>query len=338
MSDQLALFDVLLTLGGVRLNKKLNGSKQLADAVSWFMRVYIIISYSYLLYQRSHKRLSFNSVQKDAYLATSFIHMILFAVRRRRLKRLLSQICCSETSKRVHGYSWSCIVFAVLITILQMTATILRHPFSDNPMLFIALVFIAILGTFYSFLILYPLYYVLVLRIMKYYEYNKLTQCMTDIANEDELLKQIDSMIIVRQEFESLFNIVPFAVSANLFTLVPLAAINMANTRLRIFSLIFSNFLVLSMILLMVHQINRLQSSSGRLCNQLLRLLQMSNKKSASTMGQLAIMQALYDLKNSKFTGLRLFAIDDSFLLTLASSLITFSVLTCQLVTSFNLN
>ena len=183
-------------------------------------------------------------------------------------------------------------------------------------------------------LITYPLFYILFIRILTDFEQRSLTSCAYSLKNEEWLLQHIDLMLQARQQFESLFNIVPLTLFSSLFTTIPVTVMNANQIResiavgdkMFVLTNIFSNVMIAGMILLLVHQVHRLQTSTHSLCKQLLRSWIRVNSHLSATLGQTAVPLAIQQLLDSQFTGAQLFVVDQSIILSLLSAVITFSV------------
>ena len=91
------------------------------------------------------------------------------------------------------------------------------------------------------------------------------------------------------------------------------------------------NIVAVALMLLLVYTVCSVTTSTSGQALQLKQQIQKINRHKQATVGQAALMEAIDAYIRCELTGWRLFSINRTLLLSSLSSIITFSVLICQL-------
>ena len=280
----------------------------------------------------------------------SFFLMILFACRRGQLFRFLHVITHAETSASVRRSSIVSVIVLSCMFLLQETVILVQFAESASSWSFgIKSALIAAPAQANNYLVIYPLYYILMIRILSEHEV-KLLQQASDVIQDDggcskRSLTYASSLlyqcIAARHTFERLFNIIPFSVFGVLFFMIPSSIADVSITRraqqmksLADFQVMMYgtfHFAVLLLIVTLIHSVCRTKQQTQAAAQQLIHTITQANLTHSLTAGQQSLINDANAYRDMPFTGLFLFNVDTSLVLTFASSLITFTVLLCQL-------
>ena len=353
--NPLGIYDVILTITGNRLNDKLLGSRVLALVVQWLMRVSVTASTVYLAknWLLASSTISMARLIDQSFVSCCFLHMLLFAWRRQRIRCFLQRISDLESEKSIRRISIvSCLIVVVSLSFqVTTTAVIVAQTFGDAT----AGIRMALLGTplnINNFFIIYPLYYLLVIKILTLFQVKRLSlirrsmmQALADDSGNtiQRLSWQMQECVAAMQSFEQLFNVIPFTGCAFLFIMVPgsVAQVREGTKAKKQFMADFQavigaifHVVVITLILTIVRAACQAKQATSAAVKQVLQAIDQVSRDKAMTGDQRSLVRELSDFRDMPFTGLFLFTIDGSLVLSFLSSLISFSVLLCQLTAS----
>ena len=340
MAAPLGPFGLVLTLSGVSLSSKTCGCRFMTLAVNWFLRIYFWLASLFIVIISTINldRFSLTTATLNIFFLTSLIIMIMFARRRRRIRRLIQTISSSDHSLTFKKMSACGLAIAVLAFSLNLTSGV--HSVSSSRdawhTLFMTIVFVPVYLN--NSIVNCTGYYVLVLRLVFEYEQRMLSTVNTRKISYKSLIQKLDQIMLVRQEFEQLFNEIPFVVIAALFALVPAAVVNFmgssevhfGSTSTRIASFAVADAANIFATMLIVNSVCAWKSQARSTVDHVKRRIREEFAEKLTTVCHSALMEAMSDHLEFNLTGWSLFAIDRSLLLSVLSSVITFSVLICQ--------
>ena len=271
---------------------------------------------------------------------TSLTMLILFACRRQRIKQLLSLI--SSVGSRESKSFILCLLFASIASHLSLLCLLFSGQviLSGDIVKSIRIFLLTLPTNLANFALTYPPYYILVVHLLAQFEQRTLARLTTDVSSNRKALYQLELMIHVRELFDELFNIVPFALFSTLFSTVPSAAVLMMGTptrrdgKIMMTVYLFGNLVIVLWLLMMMKQVCSMKSKTSRMAHAFVQAMRMQGARKPAMMMQEAVIEAASQLANHNLTGCYLFAINRSLLLSFVSAIITFSVLFCQLAAS----
>ena len=343
--DHVGPFRVVLLMAGISLASKVCGSRRLCFTINCIIRISIIASSLWFILENMLTCQHF-SLTYIAVYSYSIIHLFLMSLctwRRRRIKLLVNKICSEKPSdssvKKISTFGLLAAIYAFTVNIVSVSWKAFKT-YSDSWSIAVSIA-APIPLYFTAFIIDFTFFYVIVLTMMREREQKTLTDMLKDRKKVTIMICQLDDMMHDRQEFEELFNEIPFMTIAHLFAEVPTAVINITGARVsegEKFN--FAAFLMANVVNVVanawiVSNVTRLQLQSHVLLTNIRRkLLQEQADRIDSLTDMLALNESLQSHLQFRFTGWGFFSINRSLLLDVLSPLITFSVLICQIFAS----
>ena len=270
--------------------------------------------------------------------------LLYFAFKRSRVKQLVKRLIRTarpETLKRIRliGCCSFCCFCLVIVTQETLACFAVQTVFRDHWATLRAA--IQMLPTqMHQFSIAYPTLYIVVLRLVADADVAQLETMMHRCSSTRarKLLTERFKTVALWQEFEQLFNIVPFMVMAILYHTIPgfiVGLIRDAQMKATHFPFLLAAYtifhvVILTHVLLLVFSVTRAQNAVSQASERLIRQLQ---QQSCSSIEEASARHSLeQELRHPQsLTGWHMFTIDPSLLLSFAASVISFSVLLIQL-------
>ena len=302
MAANIPIFDVLLTVTGIRLNSRLSGSRGLANRVSWMIRLVITASSIQAVVRLSMHLLIFPKafhlkiLQKISFHVIGLLMTYRFAFRRKQITRLMRLICCKETRSFVQTYSRFALTFTIGMIIFMTTADLLGSMSRTHDLM------TSLSGCLFNlpawannYVVVNPFYYILVLRILSRFERRLFSEMMQDASNHRQAIRSLQLMLHARQEFDAVFNVVPFSLFAALFVTIPPAVLyltyllNNASSQADMIKLgvcLVANSVIVTGILAIVRQVCRMQTEAAGMARRFIHSMRAASGSMPATMAQ----------------------------------------------------
>lgn len=337
----------MLTLGGNRFNIKLFGFRKLGQISNWIIRLSVTISTVIMIVFVSFVTISLRQV--DAFTLSTMTTvtlgqgaMVLFAVKRSRIKRLLRIVSNDEvTLRKLRRDSLFALLYILFYAMYLFISGYLNMEGIEivTSIFPILLMYLPLIINQYS--IIYPLLYLVTFELLAAHELSHLQQFRLLIISNTNVMRIIllrRTINNLKAEFECLLNIVPSILLGIMFVTIPCGILiiksdNSAKLSQWIDHVLF-HIPALFLIYQMVQTITRCKEKITGTISELILLLQEKIAKGErSHRNQLLIDELKYN-QDFEFTGWFLFRIDRKIILSFVSSIITFSVLVIQLLDS----
>ena len=230
--EDLFYLDAMLTLAGNRMNSRIWGIRNLGRISNWIIRMLITVSTiigMYLMWM--------NTVPVDGMtpqLITQLTGIILglaatvwFAVKRRQIKKLINVI--AENDLYLNELNRKFLRALILISGGLLNNLVLHYltirSWRLSDLLTNTYFLISIPIVLNQFMAFYPLLYLTCIRLLTAYEVEHIQKIkslinsgMIDVMH---IIRQRNEVMSIKREFESLFNVVPFAMLGNMFITIP---------------------------------------------------------------------------------------------------------------------
>ena len=335
--SSLPYLEALLTLTGNRLDNKLLGFRSMGVAGNWIIRVAITANFVYLMREKILVGIQFK-LQSMSLLSIGMIVLFMFARRRSRIEDLLRRLSSQESCQSVKCLTMFSFLFAASLITFQIaincTFIFLREGNVWNGLFRILIHLPYYLN---EYIIHYPLFYIIVLKIFSYYEVQQLQRMKQEISTKApfRVMNEIKRLSQIRSEFEQLFNFVPFVLFGVFFLTIPHAIISILRsdifTGFVIIGYTIQNSCFLIVGILLIHHVCTSRDKVNDVVTHLIEIIHRNHMSQLNTNGYQALIDVLKSYADFSFTGWYLFTIDRSLVLTFVSSIITFSVLLIQL-------
>ena len=343
---QVSWLDAVLTLAGNRLSSRLFGFRCMGLVANWIMRGVITSSYLFGVYTdfvgRS-SRFTSTSLAATSALIVGELLLLYFAFKRTQVKQLMKRLLETarpETVKRVQvvGCSSFIVIFTVMVTQEVLSCFAIKALVRDTWTT-VRLTFQVLPTQMNQFFIVYPTLYLIVLRLASDADVAQL-ETMQHLVKIDarKLLTERKRTAALWQEFEQLFNVVPFMVIGILYLTIPGiivglrqdAQVHSPHLPYSLASFIIFHVIIVTQVLLLIFAVTRAQDRVREASERLIDKLQL---QSCSSVEEASARHSLEkELRQQQpLTGCRMFTVDPSLLLSFAASVITFSVLLIQL-------
>ena len=340
--------DVLLTMSGNRLSKSMLGIKNMGTVSNWIIRTAIVASYiiktAYLLMRRNIPLVEI--FKHLVYFTAELIIVFVIAKRRTRIITFIKSSACSPTS-----LTRICISSLIYLAVISLLHLVLEFAYLMRRRNMTVIRLLVLLGNMVHFIcnyfICYPLFYIISLKMFSSYELRQTSAIRRQIlacnVHPVKLMKDMKQLSIMRNEFEQLFNIIPFILLSILFVDIPAALLDINNDKRntdRIYLIIYICYYIVDtglyfmLALFLVHNVSRSAERTYEAASELIEIIQDKNLIHLYSNGWQSVIDSLKLYQNFSFTGSKLFRIDHNLVLTFVSAIITFSVLLIQLQTS----
>lgn len=339
--DGLTFLDATLILAGNRLNHKFMGCK-IGNILNWMIRAAITSStlLVMIIYRESRRHEPYiQHLQIMLRLPAGLMLMFLFAYRRTRVKRLIRQVIDCGIPKSLTFLTASCFVTAIIFLsfhVMTQLAISLQEA-SVGSALWQTIQCVPYQMN--EYLVLYPAFYITVMKILVDYELKLLHRMKDKILSGTSrplnLMKELHAMVEMNREFEYLFNIIPFVQFGIIFITIPAAVVeirhggNLAMIQSVYFGIENASFFLF--ISLLVYHACRSKDRVSESVASIIELIHERHLNQLYTHGYHTLNNTLKSYAKLSFTGWYLFNIDRSVVLTFLSSIVTFSVLLIQL-------
>lgn len=343
--------DILLILAGNRLSSRFLGFRRLGSLINCLFRIMILAANAIVTCRLLAEIVATGATPFNAaYIICSIFQiltMILYAVRRPRVKYLLRKILIGDAYRSVIEkaclrwllFALTSITVHIISNSLQMSLVL-----SDPGNLLFAII-VALPIILNQFLVLYPIFYMIIMKLLTNYELHHLDSIKTLVKNDSRDVNRIlDKMADARDtkvEFEQLFNFIPFITFGTLFVTIPGVILSaMKDMSLgRDMSYVIQEVVAFASVHIAIFIVNfflvQSVSMSKEIVNQniaeLIRLVQRRNIRNLNTTGYQSVIEELRIDQQFSFTGWYLFTINRFILLGFLSAIISFSVLLIQL-------
>lgn len=351
-SYRIPLFDVILTLGGNRLDPQLFKSRRAAAVVQVIVRFVLVSSAVIFLCNDLQKgqTYSLDFLNRRVLESCCVLHMMLFAKRRQRIRLWLTHVTDQQSMICLKAYSIKLFVFyASFIGYQLLIESVFLFSVSSVTVADFRDFAISIPFMLNNYMIVYPLFYLLMIKILTRFQVKRLQAIAVQtkkaqLVDFRKMLNQLRVITDAHQEFERLFNVIPFSLMATMFSLIPSAVSfiehsarqhDSARVSLGVIHLATGNVFLISMICSLIYAACHSKRETAKASRQANDALVQTVAASTPTTAQLQVMDDLKRIEFLPLTGLGLFNVTPSLILTFFSSLITFSVLICQLASVF---
>ena len=348
--EDLCYLDAMLTLAGNRLNSRIWGIRKLGRTSNWIVRMFItvssVVSISFTMINIFPETgLNLQVIQDLTSVSLGLLATAWFAVRRRKIKRLIKIVADDDpTLKQIRRSTLRALILisGYLIYNLVISYISLRRwrlPYLLRKAFYFLVSIPIILNQFSAF---YPLLYLTCIQLLTSYEVSDIQKFKSWIASGRAdvmtIIKKRYAVTMLKQEFESLLNVVPFAMLGNMFITIPSGIINISSRRrTHMYDYIpYALFhgIVLFLIYQLVQTVCRCRRKVRDKISELIRCIQEKSIKDPHTRGYQSLIDELRIDQQFVFTGWYLFPINRTIILSFVSSIITFSVLQIQLASN----
>lgn len=346
MSSGFVSMDALLTLTGNRLDSRLLGVRRLGCLINWFMRLSQMACFVNL-FSFPEEALG-NKSRQDPFTMSAVANILigelvvlLFALRRQRVKRLLANLTIGFDLIRVQRIcitSWLILVIHVLTSLIitiDVLSSVLPWP--------LALLRIMISLPIYlnQFVIIYPAFYVSVMLLLTEHEVRHIQSIANMVtkgpASVIALIEERRLLMKMKRVFDDIFRFIPFVMFAMPFLTVPgyLSGIGKRasgqSEATKIIGYIAVHATIGLSIISMTATASWCKRQTDESANQLILCIYKRREREPRARLQ-ALLEELMRDQAFAFTGCGVFRVEKETLLSFASALISMSVLVNQLL------
>ena len=358
--DRLCFMDTMLTLVGNRLDERLFGIRGLGSVCNHMMRLLITLSaiaYLTIVVESVEEDGGFTAltVMETINMVTGVAVMLLMTRRRRRMRKWLTRLQNCELLGDLRGYSLlnqNHLLLSVNVLFVCFKLVIQLILCLDAEYEGWELVLMLSLHLFLSlnqFDVTYPIVYRICVKMMTEQRVHHLKQVThklneTGVLDVLRVMQERDQLHSLKQEFEAIFNPIPFILFSMLFVTIPgeVAGHGVFNdpwsdraTTILTISFIVHHAILMLMVWTVVQAASDCQDESSDALALLIRSL---DRSSITVTGRRVSVDALRRQllweQELALTGYKLFDVHRSVLLPFISSIISFSVLLVQLTSS----
>lgn len=351
MAKPLFLLHFMLTLIGYRMHSKMFGVRKLGNVYNWTMRCILIASSVWLAKQNIQSivrkgRLTPRNIMNFVMQIITIAAIIVYGQRLERIKRLLrSMIVRKSCVDRVRTLSLVSLIVCMVVMVTELVVSVLVElEESDDYWSAVWRIMLEFPDHVNVFHVIYPAWYLVSLTVITDYEVLRLQSIQEGVRMEgaaavDKSLRLRDTVMHVKQEFECLFNIIPFIMFAIPFTTIPemvnsvrkeIARGGASNAAFDLAFYVNIHASLFIMMMLLVNCVNRCKEQVDQTSDAVIRCLQSQSLKAPQPCIHLLIEQLRQD-QGFSYTGWRMFTIDRCLPLAFLSSLVSMSVLVVQL-------
>ena len=342
--------DVVLTLCGNRLSNKLFGYRRFGCLINFVIRIIIVGTVSKMVWEAVNN--TDNGRRRTAYkitttisLVTGVLIMFLFATKREKIRHLIKRTIMTTSARhaKMIGICSVILVFSAVITFELMVFLAVFSSTGDLTSSMEKVIWLLPMQA-NQYLTTYPLCYVIVLKIITDFDVSISDKIRHEInskpVNPHQLLRLRKNVAQVREEFEQLFNFIPFVLFGILFITVPgvIATITRdseggprRHVAYTIIGYSLYHVLIFLQVGLLIYCVTEAKAKTNRAISALIDCIQEKQMSHQNTKDFDALIDDLKLEQAFCFTGWNMFTIDKSLILSFLSSVISFSVLLIQL-------
>lgn len=338
----LKYLDILLLCAGNRLNARLFGIRNLGVVMNWVIRVLILCSDGVVIHGiLTNGGVTWFSVAKAFCNLPEPIVLMMYATRRSRIIGLLKKIQSSDSpSIRKSSMKW--LLFTSIFIAFQVACTARMYN-ARTPFQLIIWMLSVFPYQMNQSLIIYPVYYMVTLKVLTEKELDHLTNICKLVGrgsrDVNRMLDDVSNMRSIKEEFERLFNLVPFFAFGIMFVSIPSYLLSISHDlnsgKTNIFQQLISfgifHIAVCIVVLFLVHCVSHVKETVNKSISDLIRDIQRRYIRDLHNTGYQSLIDELRMDQGFVFTGCNMFVIDRFILLSFLSSIISFSVLLIQL-------
>ena len=222
----LQYLDLLLIFAGNRLSSRLYGVWNLGTVTNWISRCLIIAADINGIVQETNAsgEMDHEHITLILFVLIRFAVLITYASRKSGIKKFLKKILNPPDNEiRTLSFKWLLFSLSSILTQVVCTTFIMSAAVEGYALL-LGVIFM-LPSAMNQFFVIYPIYYIVVLKILTKYEHRhlqRLTQSVkNDVGDINRLLEERAVVRSMKQEFEKLFNFIPFFTFGLLFISIP---------------------------------------------------------------------------------------------------------------------
>ena len=349
MKDTVSLMDVLLTMAANRLDSKLFKTRKLGTLLNWCLRLLLLMSVSA---QACYICQELGKIKRMTPYGLTAVNMVfmtaasatVFAFRRHDIEKLVKVLTHGHRATR---YQKNLCVIGLVLAFIYIICGLcgwvhMGQSMSQDNVDVLMFVLMMVPSELNQFTIVYPVVYAVVLDMMTQYELHSLNSMMKNLVSGQSaiaMIRERKHVMRMKQTFEQLFSIIPFAMLALPFITVPgtISRISdqgisglgpVAPGEVVFFVTIHVGFAVV--IILLIECVTRARNIIKERISEVIFLMQERFAHQLHSTGHQALIDELKADQEFRFSGWHLFSIERTVYLVFMSALVSTTVLVIE--------